>query len=384
MSVFDFLFDLFQDEEARTELAADGPGYIEEHLPEGMTQAEFLEGVESVCGELPPEQAAILRSAYGLDGPDGTSPSSPSYPPAPPQQPGETDIDYTLRQINHYSEVVNVTNQSFEDNDTTTINDQDTNVDNSVNQNITAFGDVTQDFDNDVVTGDENALGGDGAQVNSGDGAVQAGGNITDATIATGNVEGSVTGDVYDSVVGDDNQVIDDSTVGAVSFGEGDAINADNVNQGDGTIVDDAYGDVNVNAGDGDQTVVSDSTLSESAVGGSTVQSNDVDITADDGSSVAFGDGSSAEASDVDVYNESGTVQVADDGATQTAATDNSINDSYDTEGSFNTTDNSLDASINDSYDPTSVYEDNDTTTTTTEDNDTTTTTVDDEDLIDL
>jgi hypothetical protein len=394
MGVFDFLFDLFQDEEARTEFAADSEGYVDEHLPEGMTSEEFLDGVQSVCGELPPEQATILRQAYGLDGPDGPDgPSTPSYPPAPPQQPGESDHDYIVRQISHYTEVVNVTNQSFEDNDTTTINDQDTNIDNSVNQEITAFGDVTQDFDNDVVTGDDNALGGDDSQVNSGDGAVQVGGDVYDSTIATGDVEGSVTGDVYDSVVGDGNNVIDDSRVGAAAFGEGDAINAENVNQGSGTLISDVggggdypeprllseypgdSGEVNINTGAGDQTVVSDSEVSESAIGGSgSVQSNDVDITASDDSAVAYGDGSSASSTDIDITNDDGTVQVADDGASQYAGTDNSINDSYNTENVGNYEDNSIDASVDDSFDPV-------TTTTTTDSHDTTTS---DNDLIDL
>ena len=104
-----------------------------------------------------------------------------------------------------------------------------------MNQNITAFGDVNQDFDNDVVSGDGAVAAGDDAQVNTGDGAVQAGGDIEDSNVVTGDVEGSVLADdISDSVVGDDNQVISDSTVGAASFGEGDATNveADNAAPG--------------------------------------------------------------------------------------------------------------------------------------------------------
>ena len=403
MSVFTFLFNLFDDEEALTEYANDPDGYTEDHLPEGMTSAEFYEGVQGVCDALPPEQAAVLRSAYGIDAPegyDGPTYDAPPLPPAPPQQPGESDGDYLVRQINHYTDVVNVTNQHFEDNDTTTINDQDTTIDNSVNQEITAFGDVNQDFDNDVVTGDDNALGGDDSQVNSGDGAVQVGGNVTDATIATGDVEGSVTGDVYDSVVGDENQAIVDSSVGAAAFGEGDAINAENVAQDGSTIIDGPDGGVvvprlvepgyepegstvNANTGDGTQTVVDDSTISESAVGeGNTVQSNDVDIDADDGGAVAYGEGSTAEGTEIDSYNEGGTTQIADDYATQQGATDNSVNDSYDVENSGN-----LDQSINDSYDIEDSFDATDSgnvDNSFNEDNDTTETTVEDDDLIDL
>ena len=260
-----------------------------------------------------------------------------------------------IDSINHYTSVTNVTNQEYQDNDSTVINDQDTNIDNSVNQDITAFGDVNQDFDNDVVTGDGNALGGDGSQVNSGDGAVQAGGDIVDSTIATGDVGGSVTGDVSDSVVGDNNNVIDDSSVGAAAFGDGDAINAENVNQGSGTLIDDISGDANINTGSGDQAVVDDSIVSESAVGGGDVQSNDVSITADEGSAVAYGEGSSAEGTDTDVSRVSGTVQVAGDDSVQIAETDNSVDASIN--DSFNT-DASVDASINDSFNPETTIED--------------------------
>ena len=288
-----------------------------------------------------------------------------------------------IESINHYTSVVNETDQYYQDNDTTTINDQDTSIDNSVNQEITAFGDVNQDFDNDVVTGDGNALGGDGSQVNSGDGAVQVGGNVTDATIATGDVGGSVTGDVSGSVVGDGNEAIVGSEVGAASFGEGDAINAENVAQDGSTIIDDTFGDVNANTGDGTQTVIEDSTISESAVGeGNTVQSNDVDIDADDGGAVAFGDGSSAEGTDIDSTNVGGTTQIADDDATQQGATDNSVNDSFDTEDSFNT-----DQSVNDSFDVEDSFDATDSFNTAdsfNQDNDTTTETVEDDDLIDL
>jgi hypothetical protein len=273
-----------------------------------------------------------------------------------------------IESINHFNSVTNLTNQEFSDDDTTVINDQDTNVDNSINQDITAFGNVNQDFDqdNDVVTGDGNALGGDGSQVNSGAGAVQAGDDIDDSTIATGNVGGSVFGDVDDSVIGDDNNVINDSDVdGPVAFGDGDAIDAENVAQDGSTIVEDVDGNANVNSGSGDQTVVSDSELDESVVGGGTVQSNDIDIDADDGSSVAFGEGSTSEANDIDIENDDGVVQVAGDDATQQAAVDNSVTD-IEIDDSFNP-DNSVDESIeiedsftvDDSFD----VEDNDTVT---------------------
>ena len=392
MSVIDVLLDLFRNEESQADLAESPSDFLEANGLEGLTAEEVLAAMPGVCAALPPEQADALRTAYGLSdagaagtatmaaasaGGDGSSfdIDPPSGPPV--VDPGGHPVEQVLQQLNYFTTVSNNTNQTFEDNDVTNIDDADTTVDASVNQNITAFGDVNQDFDNDVVSGDGAVAAGDDAQVNTGDGAVQAGDDIEDSNVVTGNVSDSVLADdISDSVVGDGNQVIDDSTVGAASFGEGDATNveADNAVLGDGTLVDGGEGDITLNQGEGDVTQIDDSTLSESVVGDGTVQSNDVAIDADDGSSVAFGDGSTstAETQDVDIDGNSGTVQVADDG-TQTGATDSSVNDSgnvtdsgnldvysvdnsvdnsvdYEVEGSFNdSSDNSVDNSFTDS-----------------------------------
>jgi hypothetical protein len=377
MSVIDMLLDLFRDDESRDELATSPSDYLEEHGIDGLTAEQILEAMPGLCGALPPEQAEAVRAAYGLADP-GSSPAAAiapqlaTLPPPPPIDPGGDPVEQVLQQLNYFSTVTNITRQTFEDNDTTVIDDRDTTVDASVNQNITAFGDVNQDFDNDVVSGDEAVAAGDRSQVNTGDEAVQAGGAIADSTIATGDVGGSVTGDVYDSVVGDDNQVISDSIVGAASFGEGDATNVDaeNANLGDGTIVSDTRGDVTLNEGDGDLTQVEGSLLNESVVGDGSVESNDVAILAGEGSSVAFGDGaqSSAESQTTLVERNEGTVQVADDG-TQTGLTDNSVNDSYNLDGNFNTDVEQTDNSIDDSFDVVDSF-DPDQSTTTVEDND--------------
>ena len=351
MSVIDLLLDLFRSEEQQEAFAADPAAFLAEHAPDGLTADDVLAAMPGVCAALPPAEAAALRTAYGLS-PTGSSSGStpgssgPGTAPPPAPDPGSTPLEQVIQQINHYTNVVNQNYQSFEDNDTTVINDNDEIIDNSVNQNVTAFGDVNQSFDNDVVTGDGNALGGDGSVVNSGDGAVQNTGIIADSTIATGDVGGSVTGDNYDSIVGDGNQVIDDSIVGAAAFGEGDATNvvAQNANVGDGTQVVGGYGETNVNTGDGDFTQIENSNLNESVVGDGTVVSNDVDIDADDGAAVAFGDGAQATGSnqDVDIEGNYGTVQVAGDNSNQLGVTDNSvdIDDSFknelEVEDSFN------------------------------------------------
>jgi hypothetical protein len=362
MSVFDFLFDLFGNEEARTQYADHPEAYTAEHLPEGVTGADVLAAIPAVCGALPPEQASALRTAYGIpaNGEAGGGSGGASLPPPPVDvgpppapEPGDSDLESVLRQVNYYTNVVNTTNQTYEDNDTTVIDDRDTNVDNSVNQNITAFGDVEQTFDNDVASGDGAIVAGDGSQNNTGDGAFQAGGNVTDSTVATGDVGGSVTGDNTDSIVGDGNQAVVGSTVddSAIAFGGGDAINDSNVNEGDGVLQSDVGGDANaaVNSGSGDQVAVQDSTLDDSNVAGGDVSTTDINISADDGGAVAFGAGSSADGQNVNIDDSTvdGNVQVAGDYSDQTAVNDESVDNSI--------TDNSVDNSINDSFDDQSV-----------------------------
>jgi hypothetical protein len=363
MSVFNFLFDLFGDEEARTEYANNPAAYTAEHLPEGVTGADVLAAIPDVCAALPPEQGDALRSAYGLsdggEGPSGGSgggaPTPVDFPPPPAPVPGDDPVESVLRQVNYYTDVVNTTNQTFEDNDVTTIDDRDTFTDASVNQNIEAFGDVNQDFDTNIASGDGAvAQSGDGT-ANTGDGALVAGDDldIEDSTVNTGVVGGSVTGDVDRGIVGDGNTALIDTEVddSALAFGGGDAFNDSQVVEGDGVVQNDIDGDANAanNTGSGDQTVVQDSDLDESAVGGS-VQSNDVDIDADGGSSVAFGEGSDSDSGDVDIDDVDGNVQVAGDAATQAASNDESVtvedsfqDNSTDVEDSFN----EVDASIN-------------------------------------
>jgi hypothetical protein len=352
MSLLDTLVGIFSNEEDAEAFQADPEGFLAENGLGDITSQDITAEMPRVLESLQGNSGGATQGGAATFASSGNVTLPP--PPAGGGEGGgaaEGGLSGAIESINHYTNVLNVNTQTFEDNDITTIDDADTTVDNSVNQNIEAFGDVNQDFDNDVVSGDGAVAAGDASQVNTGDGAVQAGGDITDATIATGDVQGSVTGDVSDSVVGDENQVIDDSTVGAAAFGGGDATNvaAENANLGDGTIVEGGQGDLAFNQGDGDLTQIEDSTLSESVVGGGTVQSNDVDIAAGEGSSVAFGDGSDADSGDVSVSDNYGTVQVAGDGASQAATTDNSISDSgnYTVDASDNSVDNSLDYSDN-------------------------------------
>jgi hypothetical protein len=124
-------------------------------------------------------------------------------PPPPHPRPGESDHDATVRYIKEY-----VTNNY--------VDDRDTSVDNSVNQQIDTGG---GDLDQDIRTSSSTA---------SGDGAVAAGGDIRDSTVTSGdgnqigenNIrgDGNVQGEGNDVVSGDHN---------TTAFGSGAANSAD-------------------------------------------------------------------------------------------------------------------------------------------------------------
>ena len=347
MSLFDTLLGIFTDDDTNTEFNQNPEGFLNQNGLGNVTsqdiEAEMPRVLEAIQGN---SGGATQGGAANFAG-SGNVTLPP--PPAPSGGEGggyEGGLSGAIESINHYTNVFNETNQSFQDNDVTNIDDSDTTVDASVNQNITAFGDVDQTFDNDVVSGDGAVAAGDNAQVNTGDGAVQAGDDIEDSNVVTGTVEDSVLADdIDDSIIGDDNQAIIDSNVGAASFGEGDATNvsAQNANVGDGVQVV-GSDDTNVNTGEGDLITIDDSTVEESQLGGegNTLVSNDVDIDAQDGSAVAFGSGSEADAQQQNVAIEDnyGQVQVAGDDATQ------SVDQSY----TETITDSYNDQSVNDSY----------------------------------
>jgi hypothetical protein len=391
MSLLDALIGIFTDSDTQEAYQSDPEGFLAQNGLVNVTsadvEAEMPRVLEAINGN---QGGASQGGAANFSGSGNvTLPSPPAHAGGGGYGGGVDDggLSEAIASINHYQSVVNLTEQNFEDNDVTTIDDSDTTVDQSVNQNMTVFGDVDQQFDNDVLSGDGAVAAGDGSQVNTGDGAVQAGGDISDSSIATGDVGGSLTGDVTDGIVGDGNQVIDDSTVGAASFGEGDATNveADNAVVGDGTLVDGGEGDISFNQGDGDLTQISNSDIDESAIGdGGTVTSNDVDIDADHGSSVAFGEGSTSSAEDQDVSIEGnyGTVQVGGDGD-QTGVTDNSVNDSFDVEDSGNYSVDVTDNSTTDTFEATDSFNDDHSSIDTDVDVDQTTT-VEDNDGIDV
>ena len=154
--------------------------------------------------------------------------------------------------------------------------------DESINQNIETFGDVNQDFDNEDVSGEGAVSAGDWSQVNTGDGATQAGGDIVDSTISSGDVAGSVTGDNYDSTVGDGNVVIDESTVQVAALRRRRRRQPAGREPQPGRRHDRrrTFGDA-VNSGDGDLNAIDDSYVSESALGDGDVYSDDPTVVAE-------------------------------------------------------------------------------------------------------
>jgi hypothetical protein len=352
MALFDALFDLFSNDQSQEAYQDDPQGYLNQNGFGNVTSADIQSEMPRVLTALQGQSGDVSQGGFANFANSGNVVLPP--PPGHEAYAAADDgggLSGAIETLNHYTTVFNETNQDFQDNDVTNIDDRDTTVDDSVNQNITAFGDVSQNFDNDVVSGD-GAINAEDSQVQTGDG-VQAGDDIDDSTIATGDVSGQVTGDNTDSVVGDDNQAIVGSDVddSAIAFGDGDAINDSNVNEGDGVLQSDVSGDANaaVNSGSGDQVAVQDADLDNSNVAGGDVSNTNIDISADDGGAVAFGAGSDADGQNVDIDDSTvdGNVQVAGDYSDQTAVNDESVDNSY--------TDNSVDNSINDSFDDQSV-----------------------------
>jgi len=357
MSFYETLLGIFTDEDEHQQFEDNPEGYLNEHGYGDVTAAAVNQEMPRVLEAL--QGGSQFNSQGGFADFSGSgNVHIGGEGGIPPYEGDAGGLTGAIESLHHYTQVLNITNQSFSDDDVNVFNDNDNIVDNSFNQQVTSFGEFSQDldFDNDTAIGDGSvADGGEGSTINTGDGAVQNTGTIADSTIATGDVGGSVTGDNYDSVVGDGNQVIDDSTVGAAAFGGGDATNiqGENLNFGDGTIVDDVSGGANVNTGSGDLTDVDGSTLVESSVGSDgDFSSDDTYVSASDGSNIAFGEGSSVDDQDVSVAGNDGVVQVAGDGSTQSAVNDESVNDSFNYDDSdtytLEYTDNSVDASVTD------------------------------------
>jgi len=193
-SLLDLLLNLFRDPEAMAAFKDDPNGYL---APCGDISPDDVHDALMLLND---NQDADFDREYNT----GSNHSGGNHvhvppPPAPEKHEGESDHEATVRYLNTY-----VTNNY--------VDDRDTIIDNSVNQQIdTGGGDFDQEIDIDSTAA-------------TGDGAVAAGDDIEDSNIVTGDDnqvgDGNVSGD--GNVVGDDNDVVsgDDNTT---SFGDGDA-----------------------------------------------------------------------------------------------------------------------------------------------------------------
>ena len=192
-SLIDLLLNLLRDPQALAAYQEDPQGFL------------------SSCGNVSPadvhDALLLLQDSqdadFSRDYNTGGNDVAGAHIPAPsPAHDGESDHEAAVRYLNTY-----ITNNN--------IDDRDTIVDNSVNQQVDTHG---GDFDQDIDVH---------STVASGDGAVAAGGDIEDSTIVSGDDnqvgDGNVRGN--DNVVGDNNDVIsgDDNTA---AFGDGDANSA--------------------------------------------------------------------------------------------------------------------------------------------------------------
>ncbi len=228
------------------------------------------------------------------------------------------------------------------------LDDGDTMVGQTLYQLVSALGPVSLDTDATVASGDGSLALGDA--------------NLQGTTLINGSVDGPfVNGNATDSIVGDGNVGVtgDDN---AVAIGTGNMVgHGDDLNMAHGDVVD-----------------VDDSIVSESALGHSLVESNDVSAYAVDGSAINFGSGDATGAGDQDVHNwgddaniglvqgeDNTQVQAIDESThvdvdtTVDASTDNSIHlaDAFNTDDSFNTVDSfdtdassHWDVDVDDSY----------------------------------
>jgi hypothetical protein len=193
-SLIDFLLNLLRDPEALAAFQEDSNGYLASCGIENLSPGD----VHDALVLLQDNQDADFSRDYNTGGN-----SVAVHTPPPVHHDHGDDHEAAIEYLNTY-----ITNNY--------VDDRDTIVDNSVNQQIdTGGGDFDQDIDIDST-------------VASGDGAVAAGDDIEGSTIVTGSDnqvgDGNVRGDA--NVVGDDNQAVTghDNTT---SFGEGDATSTD-------------------------------------------------------------------------------------------------------------------------------------------------------------
>jgi hypothetical protein len=239
-----------------------------------MSSLNITQSVEGACSTagLAPEMAQQVTQVARSGGysrsasSSSSSASAAATPPPPTLETVQQVISQTVTVVYEGDEVIiqNI--------------DNSTNIDNSVTTDIDVAGDLDGEIfvenevtnvnatgDNAVAVGEDNE-----GQINTGDGAVQAGGNVTDTVVGDGNTVIDVEGD---AVIGDNNQTVQGSEEANVAFGEGDVNDFEgaefensNVNIGDNNTIDD--GDVDIADSFNDESIDIDVDLGRGSGGG--------------------------------------------------------------------------------------------------------------------
>jgi|RhiMethySRZTD1v2_1073278.scaffolds.fasta_scaffold938953_1 hypothetical protein len=179
-------------------------------------------------------------------------------------------------------------------------------------QLVSSMGDVNQDWDTTTASGPGAFAVNDA--------------NLSGTQIVMGDNDGQmVNGNATDSIIGEHNVGAIDNDGSAINFGAG-GVAADGENN---------------NIGSGELYNVEDSKLSETAIGHSQVQSNDIDVDADDGSAVAFGGEAHGANVDADVWGTDGNVAIqAGEDQTQQQWNDESVHNDLDFKFDYDDNDN--------------------------------------------
>lgn len=259
--IADFVWDLLTDDRFHSvpKFEQDPADYLATHGYTDVSAEDLDRAIESVIHRLPPAPAACVptvRSAVQTMAQPAVASNQVVAAKVAAVQPQVVN-HVTEQRITHVTEqqVTRVTEQRQTVNNNTvnnnTVNNNtlvegDTVVDNRTITTITAKGDVTfdQKVDNTTTIADK--------------GGVAVSGDVEGSAVNTGLNKGIIAGDdvnANDTIIGDDNIQLNDSTAGAVA-GQGDAtsITGENVNTGSGDLTDvDAQGDAQVVSGNGNQ-----------------------------------------------------------------------------------------------------------------------------------
>jgi hypothetical protein len=268
-AVYQVIQKILGSREEAAGYAEDPKGYL---AAEGVADYDLAgvnlqQVVQQACydADVPGGIKQTVQQGYGGGGGGG---GGGQYSPPPASAgPGQAPADHLIQHINY------VTHVTYEGDDYITqqlINQENYDYSTNVNLEGNFAGDVNLDASSVIASGDGAvAAGRDAEGVATGDGAVAAGRDIE----------------------------------GAVNTGQFTGIQAG----GD-------VSDTNLNIG-GEQTNIQNSDITNSAIGGGDVQN--VEINADDGAAVAFGEGAKAEGSRINVDAQDSNVQVGDGAANQ-------------------------------------------------------------------